>query len=74
MCADACLDERDVPMMVTGIRSRGGALAAERCKVCASACDACAEECERHLSHAEHCRICAEACPRCAEARRQMAA
>jgi hypothetical protein len=90
MCSDACLDEQDVKMMVQCIRldrdcaeacatavrvmSRGGPLAAELCKACATSCDACAKECERHAKMAEHCRLCAEACRKCADACRKMAA
>lgn len=90
MCSDACLDERDVKMMVQCIRldrdcadacdaalramSRGGPLAAVLCGACADACDACAAECEKHAKMADHCRLCAEACRRCAQACRKMAA
>ena len=35
-------------------------------KTCADACDACAQECERHATHHAHCQICAEACRACA--------
>ena len=90
MRSDACLDEKDIKMMVACIRldrdcadacsaairamSRGGPLAKELCRACAAACDACAKECERHAQHADHCRVCAEACRKCAEACRKMAA
>jgi hypothetical protein len=90
MCADACLDEKDVKMMVPCIRldrdcadacdaalramSRGGTLAAELCRACAAACDACAAECEKHAKMADHCRVCAEACRRCATECRKMSA
>ena len=33
--------------------------------LCALACRACGQECERHAKQHEHCRICAEACRRC---------
>ena len=33
-----------------------------------TACDACAEECERHAAHHEHCRISAEECRSCERA------
>lgn len=90
MCADACLNEQDVKMMTACIRldrdcadaciaairamSRGGPLAAELCRACATACNACAEECERHRGQMDHCRLCAEACRRCADECRKMAA
>lgn len=90
MCSDACLDEENVRMLARCIRldrdcaeacaaavramARGGPLAQEVCRMCAVACDACAEECERHAQHHDHCRICAEACRRCAEECRRMAA
>ena len=90
MCSDACLDEKDIAMMVPCIRvdrdcadacaatiramARGGPLATGFCRACADACEACAKECERHAAHAEHCRVCAEACRRCADACRKMAA
>ena len=90
MCSDACLDEKNPGMMIQCIRldrdcadacdaairamSRGGPLARELCRACATACDACAAECEKHASMADHCRVCAEACRRCADACRKMAA
>jgi hypothetical protein len=90
MCSTACLEESDVKMMVACIRldrdcadactaairamSRGGPMASELCRACATACDACAAECERHASHSDHCRICAEACRACAKACRKMTA
>lgn len=90
MCADGCLQEDSVKMLITCIQldrdcadactaairtmARGGPLSAEVCRACAVACEACAEECERHASHHEHCRVCAEVCRRCAEECRRMAA
>jgi len=90
MCSDACLGEKDIEMMAQCIRldrdcadacdaairamSRGGPLAKELCRTCATACDACAAECEKHAKMAEHCRVCAEACRKCADACRKMAA
>jgi len=87
---DACLEEKDVKMMAQCIRldrdcadacdaairamSRGGPLAKELCRACATACDACAAECEKHAKMADHGRVCAEACRKCAEACRKMAA
>lgn len=88
MCSAACLEEKDIGMMVPCIRldrdcadacmaairamSRGGPLAAELCRACAAACDKCAAECGKHTM--DHCKVCAEACRKCAEACRKMAA
>lgn len=80
-CADACLDEENVKMMVSCIRTDRAC--AEVCstvnqllltnfndvedliKYCAKICDACAQECSQH--EAQHCQDCAEACRKCAE-------
>ena len=37
-------------------------------RVCATACEQCASECEGHAEMHDHCRICAEACRACAQA------
>ena len=82
-CAMACLDEKDVEMMVKCIRldidcadicrltasllSRGSEHGNHLLKECAEVCEACAEECEKH-SHLEHCKRCADVCRDCAEA------
>ena len=81
-CADACLDEDDVKMMVTCIRT--DKVCAEVCsalnqvlatnyknvdglvKYCIEVCNDCAEECGNH-DH-DHCQECAKACRQCAEA------
>lgn len=80
-CADACLDEDDVKMMVDCIRL--DRVCAEVCstlnqllvtnysnvddlvRYCIKACDECAEECGKH--DAQHCKDCAEACRKCSE-------
>ena len=80
-CADACLDEEDVKMMVNCIRT--DRVCAEVCSTlnqllatefrnvaplvayCAEICDTCAEECSKH--EAQHCQDCAAACRTCAE-------
>lgn len=80
-CADACLDEDDVKMMVKCIRLDRAC--AEICstlnqlmisgfedvedlvKYCAKICHMCADECSKH--DAKHCQDCAEACRQCAE-------
>ena len=79
-CADACLDEENVKMMVTCIRT--DKVCAEVCstlnqllatdykdvddliKYCIKVCNACADECEKH-EH-DHCKECAQAWRECA--------
>ncbi|WP_034918874.1 four-helix bundle copper-binding protein [Gillisia sp. CAL575] len=79
-CGDACLDEENVKMMVTCIRT--DKVCAEVCstlnqllatdykdvddliKYCIKVCNACADECEKH-EH-DHCKECAQACRECA--------
>jgi hypothetical protein len=51
--------------------SRGSEFAREICALCASICQACAEECSKH-SGMEHCKECADRCFRCAEECRGM--
>ena len=46
------------------VMSIGGHKAKELCRLCAEACVACAQECNKHDN--EHCRECAEACRNCA--------
>jgi len=86
-CADACLGEAGVTPLAECIRldrdcaalcwlaaaflSRGSRFADELCRLCADACDACSQECEKH-EH-QHCKRCAEACRACSEQCRQMA-
>nr|WP_277111465.1 four-helix bundle copper-binding protein [Chryseobacterium taklimakanense] len=83
-CADACLDEDDVKMMVNCIRT--DRVCAEMCStvtqvlsmnypnvkdlllVCIRICEECATECEKHAHHMDHCAECAKACRECAEA------
>lgn len=87
LCADACLGEPDVKMMVECIRldrdcaavcllaaqlmSRSSRFARAFCRLCADVCDECGAECAKHEQG--HCCDCAEACRRCAEACRRMA-
>tara|TARA_Y100000815_G_C12931523_1_gene345653 strand:- start:128 stop:448 length:321 start_codon:yes stop_codon:yes gene_type:complete len=81
-CADACLDEDNIKMMVDCIRT--DRVCAEACntaskilvtsyedveglvKYCQQVCKACADECEKH-DH-EHCKDCAKACRACEDA------
>tara|TARA_Y100000815_G_scaffold233641_1_gene225227 strand:+ start:886 stop:1206 length:321 start_codon:yes stop_codon:yes gene_type:complete len=78
-CADACLDEDNLDMMVDCIRT--DRVCAEVCdttakvlltsyedvdalvKYCQQICTACADECEKH-EH-QHCQECAKACRAC---------
>lgn len=81
-CADACLDEENVAMMVECIRL--DRVCAEVCSTvsqvlstaykdvdnlityCIDISKACADECEKH-EH-EHCKACAQACRECVDA------
>lgn len=81
-CADACLSEDNIQMMVDCIRTDRAC--AEVCSTtaallaanyedvqdlvayCHKICFACAEECGKH-EH-QHCKDCAEACNACADA------
>ena len=87
-CADACLDEENVKMMVKCIRI--DKVCAEACAAltqilatnykdvqglvdyCIKVCNTCADECEKH-DH-QHCKDCAKACRECAKACEQYAA
>ena len=78
-CADACLDEDNVKMMVDCIRT--DRVCAEVCsslsqvlhtsysnvdglvQYCITVCTDCANTCENH-DH-DHCKACAEACREC---------
>ena len=87
-CADACLGEDNVKMMVNCIRTDRAcasvctALAdvlatgyndvSDLVEYCARTCQACAQECEKHQH--DHCQACAEACRKCAQACRSYAA
>lgn len=82
MCATACLEEKDIRMMVACIRldidcaqicqatagfvSRGSDHAVHLLTECAEICTKCAGECAKHQN--DHCQTCAEACRKCAEA------
>ena len=82
MCADACLDEQDIQMMVQYIRldrdcakicyttasfvASHSQHAEHLIRECQEICRACAEECAKH--DADHCQQCAQACRECAEA------
>ncbi len=82
MCADACLDEQDVKMMVKCIRldrdcakicmvtasfiASHSEHAQHIIKECEELCRMCSEECAKHKM--DHCQQCAEACRECEEA------
>ncbi len=82
MCADACLDEENVKMMVNCIRldrdcakicyttasfiASNSNHAQHLVDECMEICGKCAEECAQH-DH-DHCQQCAEACRDCEEA------
>lgn len=86
-CADACLDEENVKMMVRCIRldrdcaeictatanflSRNSQNAGGLIRLCADICRQCGQECQKHQS--DHCQQCAKACFECAEACSQYA-
>jgi hypothetical protein len=61
-CADVCDTTGALASRRTGSNQAvlRGAL-----ELCALACRACAEECERHAEKHEHCRICADSCRSC---------
>ena len=66
-CASACLQEEEVKMLTSCIRtdlecaaicdaaaqvmSLEGAFTEQICQLCAAACERCAEECEKHAQH-----------------------
>jgi hypothetical protein len=80
-CYNACLEEKDVDMMVQCIKldrdcadicstvisfvSASSNFEKEILMLCVDICQACAKECGKHAY--EHCKECAEACKACAE-------
>lgn len=82
LCADACLDEKDIKMMVPCIRldrdcadicrltaafiARGSDHAMHVLKECIEICQQCHDECANHPT--DHCMQCAQACQACIEA------
>ena len=81
-CADACLDEADIKMMVPCIRTdrdcadmcrlfagyvaRNSPHAKHIVKECIEICQKCHDECAKHQH--DHCQQCAKACQECLEA------
>ena len=82
LCADACLDEADIKIMVPCIRldrdcadicrltaaliARGSDHAMHVLKECIEVCQKCHDECAKHDD--AHCKQCAEACKTCVAA------
>lgn len=81
-CADACLSEDNIQMMVPCIRldrdcadicrvtaafiARNSPHAPHLMKECIELCQKCHDECAKHQH--DHCKQCAEACKACLEA------
>lgn len=81
-CADACLSEDNIQMMVGCIRTdrdcadicrvtaafiaRNSAHAPHIMKECIELCQKCYDECSQHKH--DHCQQCAEACKACLDA------
>lgn len=79
-CAAACLREADPrPMarciafdmdcadlcrLASTLMVRDSEYARDVCSICATVCEACADECSKH--DIDHCQRCAQACRRCA--------
>lgn len=87
LCANACLDERNIQKLAECIRldrdcaaicwlaaslmSGNSRFAHDICRVCAEICDSCGMECAKH--ELDHCQKCAHECQRCADECRKMA-
>jgi len=67
----ALLDCAEICVTTANYMSRGSAMSARICELCAEACERCAEACERFDD--EVMRRCAEICRRTAESCRRMA-
>jgi hypothetical protein len=65
MCIQLNLECAAVCMAAAELMAIGSERVKEICKLCATMCDACAEECSKHLH--DHCRECAEVCTSCAD-------
>jgi hypothetical protein len=63
-CADICAATARV---LTRQTETPNDLVHAQLHACVVACQACAEECDRHGDQMDHCRICAEACRHCQE-------
>lgn len=81
-CLNACLEEKDVHMMVRCIKldkdcaeicettlsfiTSASAFTRDILQLCAAICKACAQECGKHPY--QHCQDCANTCKKCADA------
>lgn len=81
-CADKCLDEENIEMMVECIRLdkdcadvcraavnlliRQSDMTDRILQICSEVCHDCSEECRKH--EMQHCQDCARACHECEEA------
>jgi Domain of Unknown Function (DUF326) len=86
-CATACLNNADVKAMILCIQldrdcadmcsltsqlmARDSLHAAKACALCATICQACADECAEHKM--DHCQHCAATCQKCADECKKMA-
>ena len=61
-CVDICAATGRLASRRTGSNE---AVLRATLELCAMACGACADECERHANEHKHCRICADVCRRC---------
>ena len=67
-CSDVCLA---TGVIATRSTETNEAVLVQLLELCANACQACAEECEKHASHHDHCKVCAAECRRCEESCRR---
>ncbi len=67
-CSNICLT---TGVIATRSAEANEPILVQMLELCANACQACAEECEKHASHHDHCKICAAACRRCEESCRR---
>ncbi|NIC00887.1 four-helix bundle copper-binding protein [Halobacterium sp. R2-5] len=70
-CARLCRDVADLTSLHARFMARSSQYSGDLASVCADACEACAEECDRH--DADHCQVCADVLRECAESCRNMA-
>jgi hypothetical protein len=70
-CARRCRDVADLASLHARFMARDSRYSDDLAAICADACEACAEECERHDAH--HCQVCADVLRECAASCRRMA-
>lgn len=68
-CSDICEATGRVLSRQTGYDAN---LTKSMLQMCITACQACADECDRHAAHHAHCRICSEVCRNCERACREL--